>query len=68
MTKPGEISSPCINICQIDSETTYCTGCFRTIAEIKRWRDADEAERRAICASASERGEKAGTGRGLEAV
>jgi len=67
MIKSSEIPSPCVNVCQIDPKSTYCTGCFRTISEIKRWRDASEAERRAICASASERGEKSGIG-GLEAV
>jgi len=60
MTKSSEIASPCVDICQLDPGSAYCTGCFRTISEIKGWRDASEAERRAICASASERREKLG--------
>ena len=31
------INSPCINICVIDAESGYCSGCFRTIDEISHW-------------------------------
>jgi len=37
VTKTININSPCINICVINAETGYCSGCFRTIAEISRW-------------------------------
>ena len=31
------IPSPCISVCQIDSETGECLGCRRTIEEIRDW-------------------------------
>lgn len=36
-SKLGDIPSPCNNVCQIDPETGYCRGCFRTIEEISDW-------------------------------
>ncbi len=29
--------SPCIDICQMDSESGLCVGCGRTIEEIANW-------------------------------
>ena len=29
--------SPCIDICQMDSESGLCVGCGRTIEEIENW-------------------------------
>ena len=37
MSKTININSPCINICVIDAETGFCSGCFRTIEEISGW-------------------------------
>lgn len=54
-TDSARAESPCINICTLD-EQDICTGCFRSIDEICAWRDADEAERRAILARAEARG------------
>lgn len=42
------VSSPCIKICQLDPDRTYCTGCMRTLQEIGRWSQMSEAERLAI--------------------
>ncbi|MDR5172384.1 DUF1289 domain-containing protein [Methylobacillus sp. Pita2] len=40
-----QLASPCIRVCALDSRREYCTGCLRTIAEIRAWRTMDEAER-----------------------
>ena len=31
------LDSPCIDICQMDSESGLCVGCGRTIEEIANW-------------------------------
>jgi uncharacterized protein len=34
---PRPIASPCIKICEMDTQSKLCTGCFRTIDEIAYW-------------------------------
>lgn len=41
-------SSPCTNLCQIDSESGLCLGCFRTLDEIARWSRLDDGDRAEI--------------------
>ena len=43
--------SPCIAICQMDPDTSFCRGCLRTLGEIAAWAGASNADRRAIKAS-----------------
>lgn len=31
------VPSPCVQICQIDKATASCTGCKRTLDEIRDW-------------------------------
>lgn len=51
------LKSPCVSICALDEEDV-CVGCFRTAAEITRWRSCDNTERRAVLALARERASK----------
>lgn len=44
------ISSPCINICQMNTTTGLCEGCFRTLDEITRWSAEDELGKNRILA------------------
>jgi len=44
------VPSPCVNICTMDQATGWCEGCGRTIDEIARWGDADDADREAVMA------------------
>jgi predicted Fe-S protein YdhL (DUF1289 family) len=37
MKNATSINSPCINICVVNNETGYCTGCYRTVPEIEQW-------------------------------
>jgi hypothetical protein len=45
-----QIASPCLNICQLDSEADTCIGCGRTRAEIGGWMGMSADERAAIMA------------------
>jgi len=39
------IDSPCINVCHMSPRLGVCTGCCRTLDEIARWSELDQAER-----------------------
>jgi uncharacterized protein len=43
-----EISSPCINVCDVDSSGQYCIGCGRSMDEIAAWSSITDTERHAI--------------------
>lgn len=45
------VASPCIRICQMDSDRRLCTGCLRTIAEITGWGSMTADARRAVLAA-----------------
>ena len=59
MTEP--VASPCINVCTLDAQGQWCTGCGRSLSEIARWGGASESDRRAIVSQARRRIEAAGT-------
>lgn len=42
----GKVESPCIKVCQI--KDGYCTGCFRTIDEIRDWMIMSEYEQKKL--------------------
>lgn len=44
----GPVPSPCINICQIDTERGWCVGCLRTLEEIADWAQSSDAAKRAV--------------------
>ncbi|MGB0902736.1 DUF1289 domain-containing protein [Halocynthiibacter sp.] len=50
-----EIESPCVNICVIQPKTRLCTGCGRSIDEIRDWSAMETSERRDIMAALPER-------------
>jgi uncharacterized protein len=43
-----EISSPCIDVCDVDSSGQYCIGCGRSMDEIARWLMITDPERQEI--------------------
>ena len=51
----NEIESPCINICVVHPQSRLCTGCGRSIDEIRDWSAMDAEERRDIIALLPER-------------
>ncbi|HLF58744.1 MAG TPA: DUF1289 domain-containing protein [Alphaproteobacteria bacterium] len=57
---PANVESPCVKVCALDPTRQLCVGCFRTAAEIGRWRDASDEEKRRIKAAAQARAKAAG--------
>ena len=50
-----DVPSPCIAVCQMDSRTGLCAGCYRTLDEIALWSRADDAGKRLIWKHIEER-------------
>jgi predicted Fe-S protein YdhL (DUF1289 family) len=48
------IQSPCVRNCCLGDDD-ICLGCFRSIAEITGWNEADDIERRRILSNAAAR-------------
>jgi len=44
----GPVPSPCINICQVDTERGWCTGCLRTLEEIANWAQSSDDVKRVV--------------------
>ena len=60
MTTPQRpVASPCVNICALD-EADICTGCQRTVEEIKRWSRMNNDERRVVLGLCHERAKASG--------
>ena len=51
------VPSPCIRHCCLD-ERDVCLGCFRSLAEIIAWADANNADRRMMLENSLRRQEK----------
>lgn len=60
------IESPCISICELNTESGYCTGCLRTREEIAIWGRADTATRLEILDKLRDRRVANGGGRRRE--
>jgi len=58
-----KIASPCIGVCKIDRTSGFCVGCARTPAEIRRWKRAEDPEKRLILAALAGRMPVAAQGR-----
>ncbi|MDO5625560.1 MAG: DUF1289 domain-containing protein [Pseudomonadota bacterium] len=49
------VPSPCVNICRMTPDRSHCEGCFRTLQELRAWRDMTDADKRAVWALIAER-------------
>jgi predicted Fe-S protein YdhL (DUF1289 family) len=47
--------TPCIAVCLMDSKTSLCLGCGRTLPEIARWGRMESAERLSIMSTLRQR-------------
>ncbi len=56
--KRDEIQSPCIKICVVHPEARICTGCYRSIDEIRDWSRMSNDERAGIMNDLPERASK----------
>jgi predicted Fe-S protein YdhL (DUF1289 family) len=53
------VASPCVHVCALDDED-ICIGCQRSVAEISRWTQMDNTERRAVLQRCHERAQAQG--------
>lgn len=51
----GSISSPCVSICVLNDEDV-CTGCYRTVDEIREWLLMNDQERLEVLEKCAQRG------------
>lgn len=50
-----DVASPCIGICSMDQVSGLCLGCYRTIDEIRAWRDMPDVDKRQLLELVQER-------------
>lgn len=60
---PRTIASPCVGVCQIDRDTRFCLGCWRTIEEIAHWSRYADPQRLEVLERLRERQRAAGQDR-----
>lgn len=48
MEQDFPIISPCVGVCQINAQTGYCLGCWRTLKEVARWSRFSDQEKRDV--------------------
>ena len=53
--KSAMVKSPCVEVCQLNTGRGMCIGCFRTLDEIARWSEMNEAQREAVIAALAKR-------------
>ena len=51
-----EIESPCVRVCVVHPEARICTGCLRSIDEIREWSRMTPDQRRESMAELPDRG------------
>ena len=44
----ADIPSPCVSVCQIETGSSWCRGCWRTIDEIAAWGAMNPLQKRAV--------------------
>ncbi len=54
MSQELPVRSPCINVCALD-ENDLCTGCQRSITEIREWKHASNERRQNILRQTEQR-------------
>ena len=42
------VPSPCISVCRMDAHNVLCTGCLRSLDEIRVWSTSTDLEKKAI--------------------
>ena len=59
MGEPKPLASPCVSVCALD-EADICTGCQRSVDEIRRWSRMDNLERQQVLLRCHERAHASG--------
>lgn len=58
--KVAEMLSPCVKICTYEPSLGMCSGCGRTLAEVRGWFEMTDAQRKAVMDQLPERLRSAG--------
>ena len=56
-----EVNSPCIGVCELDQKQHHCAGCYRTLEEVRRWRDLSSAEKQEVLHACEKRSQHMGS-------
>lgn len=56
-----DVPSPCVSVCRMDLQRTFCEGCLRSIDEIRAWRASTDLEKQIIWSRIAERAAALGT-------
>lgn len=54
------VPSPCISVCKMNDDRSFCKGCWRTIPEIAAWSKSTDAEKLEIWGRVAARVKAAG--------
>ena len=57
------IVSPCVGVCQINVQTKFCLGCWRTLREVAQWSRLSDEQRKAVLDELKKRQSEAGVDR-----
>jgi uncharacterized protein len=49
------VLSPCVGVCVMDTDSGYCTGCWRTLGEIAAWPEYADSRRLEVLAAVKAR-------------
>jgi predicted Fe-S protein YdhL (DUF1289 family) len=49
------VPSPCVSVCQIDKASASCSGCKRTLDEIRDWMIMTAEEKRSVLRALADR-------------
>lgn len=49
------VPSPCVMVCNLDSETGFCEGCLRSMDEIREWMILSREEKLAVLEKVDQR-------------
>lgn len=50
-----DVPSPCVSVCRMNADRSFCEGCFRSIDEIRAWSRSGDAQKRVVWARLLER-------------
>ena len=63
MEKGIPIPSPCVGVCQINSSTKFCLGCWRTLKEVAHWSRYSNGEKENLMQELIERRDRLSSGK-----
>lgn len=49
------VPSPCVQLCRMAADDSFCVGCYRTLAEIAAWSTLSDPDRRQVVTLCAQR-------------